>query len=132
LIRAEAAGTSLGAEIDDVIAAILVSRFSGRTVPEICAMGGITVEDFSSSVAYREIFGLGRQEGRQVGRQEGRQAEAAALTLRQLQRRCGSLNPNQQARIEALSLSALEALADALLDFQGPEDLKAWLSGHGS
>jgi predicted transposase YdaD len=128
LIRAEAAGTSLGAEIDDVIAAILVSRFSGRTVPEICAMGGISVEDFSSSIAYREIFGLGRQEGRQ----EGRQAEATALTLRQLQRRCGSLNPNQQARIEALSLSALEALADALLDFQGPEDLKAWLSGHGS
>ena len=122
--------------IDDVIAAILVSRFSGRTVPEICAMGGITVEDFSSSVAYREIFGLGRQEGRQegrqVGRQEGRQAEAAALTLRQLQRRCGSLNPNQQARIEALSLSALEALADALLDFQGPEDLKAWLNSHAS
>jgi len=124
LIRAEAAGTSLGAEIDDVIAAILVSRFSGRTVPEICAMGGITVEDFSSSVAYREIFGLGRQ--------EGRQAEAAALTLRLLQRRCGSLNPNQEARIQALPLSALEALADALLDFQGPEDLKAWLSGHAT
>ena len=85
MIRAEAAGTSLGTEIDDVIDAILVSRFSCRTVPEICTMGGITVEDFSSSVAYREIFGLGRQEGRQVGRQEGRQegrqAEAAALTL---------------------------------------------------
>ncbi len=124
LVRAEAAGTSLGTEIDDVIAAILVSRFSGRTVPEICAMGGITVEDFSSSVAYREIFGLGRQ--------EGRQAEAAALTLRQLQRRCGSLNPNQQARIQALPISALEALADALLDFEGPEDLKAWLSGNAS
>ena len=124
LIRAEAAGTSLGTEIDDVIAAILVSRFSGRTVPEICAMGGITVEDFSSSVAYREIFGLGRQ--------EGREAEAVALTLRQLQRRCGSLNPNQQARIQSLPLNALEALADALLDFQGPEDLKAWLRGHGS
>jgi predicted transposase YdaD len=128
LIRADAAGTSLGAEIDDVIAAILVSRFSGRTVPEICAMGGITIEDFSSSVAYREIFGLGRQEGRQ----EGRQAEAAELILRLLQRRCGSLNPNQQARIEALPLSALEALADALLDFEGPEDLKAWLSGNAS
>jgi len=124
LIRAEAAGTSLGAEIDDVIAAILVSRFSGRTVPEICAMGGITVEDFSSSVAYREIFGLGRQ--------EGRQAEAAALTLRLLQRRCGSLNPNHEARIQALPLSALESLADALLDFQGPEDLKAWLSSNAS
>jgi hypothetical protein len=31
-------------------------------------MGGITAYDFSSSVAYREIFGLGRQEGRQEGR----------------------------------------------------------------
>ena len=39
--------------IYDVIAAILVSRFSGRTVPEICAMGGITLDDFTSSVDYR-------------------------------------------------------------------------------
>jgi hypothetical protein len=50
------------------------SRFSGRTVPEIGAMGGITAYDFSSSVAYREIFGLGLQEGLQ----EGRQTEAVA------------------------------------------------------
>jgi predicted transposase YdaD len=127
-IRAEVAGTSLDAEIDDVIAAILVSRFSGRTVPEICAMGGITVDDFTSSVAYREIFGQGEQKGRQEGRQTGRQVEAAALTLRQLQRRCGILSSAQQSRIQGLPLGDLEALADALLDFQGPEDLNAWLS----
>jgi hypothetical protein len=119
-IRAEVAGTSLDAEIDDVIAAILVSRFSGRTVPEICAMGGITVDDFTSSVAYREIFGLGRQ------------TEASALTLRQLQLRCGALNPSQQARIQGLPLTALEILSIALLDFQGPDDLNAWLSRHAS
>ena len=117
-IRAEAAGTSLDAEIDDVIAAILLSRFSGRTVPEICAMGGITVDDFTSSVAYREIFGLGRQ------------TEAVGISLRLLEHRCGSLTTNQQARIQALSLSALEALLVALLDFQGPEDLNAWLNRH--
>jgi hypothetical protein len=80
-IRAEAAGTGLAAEIDDVIAAILVSRFNGRTVPEICAMGGITVDDFTSSVAYREIFGLGRQ------------TEAFTITLRQLQFRCVTVSP---------------------------------------
>jgi len=123
-IRAEAAGTGLAAEIDDVIAAILVSRFNGRTVPEICAMGGITVDDFTSSVAYREIFGLGRQEGEQ----KGRQAEAAAISLRLLAHRFGALPPSQQSRIQALPLSALEALLDALLDFQGPDDLTAWLS----
>jgi predicted transposase YdaD len=45
-------------------------------------MGGITVDDFTSSVAYREIFGQGHQQGEQKGEQKGRQAEAAALTLR--------------------------------------------------
>jgi flagellar biosynthesis/type III secretory pathway protein FliH len=89
-------------------------------------MGGITVDDFTSSVAYREIFGLGQQEGEQ----KGSQTEAAAITVRQLQRRCGTLSPSQQSRIQALPLSALEALLDALLDFQGPDDLNAWLNRH--
>jgi predicted transposase YdaD len=89
-------------------------------------MGGITAYDFTSSVAYREIFGLGQQDGEQ----KGRQAEAAALTLRQLQRRCGSLQPDHQALIQGLPLSDLENLADALLDFQGPADLKVWLNRH--
>ena len=126
----EASGPGLAAEIDEVIAAILVSRFSGRFVPEICAMGGITVDDFTSSVAYREIFGLGHQQGEQKGEQKGRQAEAAAIYLRLLGHRCGALTPSQQSRIQALPLSALEALLDSLLDFQGPDDLNAWLSQH--
>lgn len=117
------------------IAAILPARFTTRPIPEICAMGGITLEDFSQSVAYREIFGLGEQrgleEGRLEGRQEGRQAEAAALTLRQLQRRCGILTPVQDARIRALPLPQLEALAEALLDFQSLADLEAWLATAG-
>ena len=95
-------------------------------------MGGITVDDFTSSVAYREIFGLGHQQGEQKGEQKGRQAEASAITLRQLQLRCGALTPSQQARIQALPLSALEALSVALLDFQGPEDLNTWLSQHAA
>jgi predicted transposase YdaD len=123
-IRRAAAGTTLSGEIDTVIAAILVARFSGRSIPEFCAMGGITLDDFTSSAIYQEIFGLGRQEGQQ----EGRQVEAAALTVRLLQRRCGTLSSQQQARIQALPLPRLEALADALLDFEGAEDLAAWLA----
>lgn len=114
-IRQAAAGTTLSGEIDTVIAAILVARFSGRSIPELCAIGGITLDDFTSSAIYREIFGLGRQE------------EAVSLALRQLQRRCGTLSLQQQAQIQALPLAQLEALADALLDFQGKEDLAAWL-----
>ena len=143
-IRWQAAATPLAGELDDVIAAILLSRFNGRSITEICAMGGITLDDFTSSVAYKEIFGRGLEEGQQQGRQEGlmagrqegrqeglmagRQAEAAAMTLRQLQRRCGPLSPDQQTRIESLPLADLEALADALLDFHGAADLSAWLA----
>jgi hypothetical protein len=34
------------------------------------------------------------------------------------------------AQIQALPLEQLEALADALLDFQGPSDLAAWLAAN--
>jgi predicted transposase YdaD len=131
-IRQQAAATPLANELDDVIAAILLSRLNGRSITEICAMGGITLDDFTNSVAYKEIFGRGleegQQKGREEGRQEGRQAEAAAVTLRLLQRRCGPLAPDQQSLIQSLPLAELEALADALLDFQGPADLTAWLA----
>jgi predicted transposase YdaD len=123
-IRRQAASTPLAAEMDDVIAAILLSRFNGRSITDICAMGGITLDDFNSSVAYKEIFGRGLEEGQQ----QGRQAEAAAMSLRLLQRRCGPLSTEQQSQIQALPLAELEALAEALLDFQGAADLTAWLS----
>ena len=82
-------------------------------------MGGITLEDFTQSVAYREIFGQGRLEGRQEGELE--------MALRLLRRRCGELNPAQEARIRSLRLEQLETLAEALLDFEGASDLEAWL-----
>ena len=119
-IQQRVAGTALCDEMADVIAAILLSRFNGRSFTDICAMGGITVDDFTNSVAYREIYGLGQQ--------EGQHAEAAALTQRQLLRRFGPLAIEQQARIQSLPLAELEALADALLDFQTAADLTAWLA----
>ncbi len=115
-IRQQAAATPLAGEMDDVIAAILLSRFNGRSITDICAMGGITLDDFTKSVAYREIYGMGQQ------------AEATSMILRQLQRNCGPLSPEQQTQIQALPLAELEALAEALLDFQGAADLSAWLS----
>ncbi|MEB3332027.1 MAG: DUF4351 domain-containing protein, partial [Synechococcaceae cyanobacterium] len=123
----------------DVIAATLISRFNGRSIRQLCAMAGLTLDEFTQSVAYREIFGQGlqegrlegrqegRQEGRLEGRQEGRQEGELELTLRQLLRRCGPLSAAQEARIRSLPLERLEALAEALLDFRGAEDLEAWL-----
>ncbi|MFM7753817.1 MAG: DUF4351 domain-containing protein, partial [Cyanobium sp.] len=69
----------------------------------------------------------GRQEGLQEGRQEGRQEGELEMTLRLLRRRCGKLSSEQEHRIRSLPLVQLEALAEALLDFEGPEDLVGWL-----
>jgi predicted transposase YdaD len=104
----------------DVIAAIVITRFNGRSLKELCAMGGITLEELSQSLAYREIFGQGRQEGRQEGELN--------MALRLLRRRCGAISAEQEAGIRALSLERLEALAEALLDFKCPADLVAWLA----
>lgn len=83
-------------------------------------MCGITLEDLSQSLAYREIFRQGRQEGRQEGELN--------MALRLLRRRCGAISAEQEAGIRALSLERLEALAEALLDFKCPADLVAWLA----
>lgn len=127
-IRETVAGTALAPQIADATAAILLARFTTRPIPEICAMGGITLEDFSQSVAYREIFGLGEERGREQGREQGLKTGELEITLRLLRRRCGGLTASQVARIRALPLPQLEALADALLDFQSAADLDAWLA----
>ena len=55
---------------------------------------------------------------------------AAAVALRQLNRRCGPLSEATSARIQALPLQQLESVAEALLDFTGPADLASWLAAH--
>ncbi|MFM7676395.1 MAG: DUF4351 domain-containing protein [Synechococcus sp.] len=111
------------AEVLQLIPTIEITRFRDKSIPEICAMGGITLEDFTQSRAYQEILGLGEA--------RGKAREAAKVTLRLLARRCGTLSEATTARIEALPLEQLEALAEALLDFTGPADLSAWLAAHG-
>ena len=53
------AATPPGASSDllTLIPTILLARFTDRPLQEICAMAGLTVEDITQSVAYREILG---------------------------------------------------------------------------
>ena len=113
-LHQQAVSDPVAAEVLPLIPTILITRFRDKTIPEICAMVGITLEDFTQSRAYQDIFGLGE----------------ATVTLRLLARRCGPLSEATTARIEALPLEQLEALAEALLDFRGPADLAAWLTTH--
>jgi predicted transposase YdaD len=118
-LRQQASNNPAAQQVLPLIAAILLARFNDRPISEICAMGGLSLDDFTKSRAYREIY----REGEAAGEARGE----ASVTLRLLNRRCGTLSAATTARIQALPLGQLESLADALLDFTGPEDLQAWL-----
>ena len=93
-------------------------------------IAGIPREEIRHTRAVQDWLAEGRQEGEAKGRQEGRQEGEAAVTLRLLNRRCSPLSNATTAQIQALPLGQLEALADALLDFTGPDDLAAWLAAN--
>ena len=105
---------------------MLVQRFPQLTEAEIMVIAGIPRDEIRHTRAVQDWLAEGRQEGEAKGRQEGE----AAVTLRLLNRRCGSLSDATTAQIKAVPLDQLEALADALLDFQGPADLAAWLAAN--
>ncbi|MEY4758535.1 MAG: hypothetical protein RLZZ268_33 [Cyanobacteriota bacterium] len=105
---------------------MLVQRFPQLTEEQIMVIAGIPREEIRHTRAVQDWLAEGRQEGEAKGRQEGE----AAVALRQLNRRCGPLSEATTAQIQALPVEKLEVLADALLDFQGPADLAAWLTAN--
>jgi predicted transposase YdaD len=73
---------------------------------------------------YQEI----RQEGEQTGVLKGE----LSLVLRQLTRRVGDVAPEVRSQVQSLSLTQIEALGEALLDFSNPSDLANWLQNNGN
>jgi flagellar biosynthesis/type III secretory pathway protein FliH len=69
----------------------------------------------------------GIEQGMEQGMEQGQKGEALTLVLRLLSRRVGSLNPELESAISELSLTQLEALAEALLEFNSLQDLQQWL-----
>ena len=118
----------------DTVVTILVERFPHLTRKEIMALIKLPTGHLRHTRAVQEWMEEGRLEGRQEGEARGeargRAAEAATMTLRLLNRRCGPLSAATTAHIQALPLQQLEALSDALLDFAGADDLASWLAEH--
>jgi hypothetical protein len=74
----------------------------------------------------------------EAGRKGRHDARLVAVQLRLQLSPCasstvaaGPLSEATSAHIQTLPLAALEALAEALLDFSGPADLATWWNEHG-
>ncbi len=73
------------------------------------------------SVIYQEILQKGIAQGLQQGE--------VAVIIRLLTRRFGAIAPDLVERIHTLSISQLDELIDAQLNFSSVEDLVTWLEG---
>ena len=105
-------------DLDTVVLPMLAQRFPYFSAEQIMVIAGIPLEEIRHTRAVQDWLAEGRQ--------EGEAQEAAKVTLRLLNRRCGPLNEANTAQIQALQVEKLEAL----LDFQGPADLSAWLAAN--
>lgn len=91
----------------------MVYKFSKLGLEEIANMLGIATE-----ASQTHVFQEGRAEGEQ------------AIIFRLLDRKVGKISPELTACIESLPVESLEALGEALLDFEAKEDLSNWLRTH--
>jgi predicted transposase YdaD len=117
-------------DLEPVVFSMLFERFPKLSREEILMIAGLPLQELRHTRAVQEILEEGRQEGREEGLEAGRQQEAAALAIRQLSRRFGSLHEGSRERLSSLPLQQLEQLAEDLLDFTEPADLQAWFDDH--
>jgi len=115
----------------DLVESILVNKFTQLTLEEIQKMLNLKEADITQTRFYQEVLEIGEkkglQQGLQQGMQQGMQQGEANLTIRLLKRRCGNLTAIQEQKVRSLSISQLESLGEALLDFQNMSDLENWL-----
>jgi predicted transposase/invertase (TIGR01784 family) len=112
----------------NLIETILVNKFPHLGTQEILRMLDLKTTDITQSRFYQEVVEVGRQEGLQAGLLAGE----ADLILRQLTRKYGTLTPEVNQQIKALTIAELGDLGEALLDFVEISDLENWLGHCGS
>jgi hypothetical protein len=75
-----------------------------------------------------EIVTSWMEQGIEQGLERGKEQATLSLVMRLLPRRVGTLTPELEQRVQQLSVTELEDLSVALLDFSSPQDLTTWLS----
>ncbi len=115
--------------IIEMVTTIMVYKFEDLSQQEVETMLGITLQE---TRVYQEIKQLGLDQGLRQGHEQGfiqgREQEAINLVVRILTKRFGSLSDDIRVAISGLSLTMLEDLSEALLDFSNLADLQTWLT----
>ncbi|MGI0480788.1 DUF4351 domain-containing protein, partial [Geminocystis sp. CENA526] len=93
--------------------------FSQLNNEDILAMLDLkTAKMPSEPVFYKQVVSYWKERALQEGEAE--------LLIRLLTRRCGALSDELMAKVRSSSIPELESLGEALLDFQGMDDLENW------
>lgn len=108
-------------------------RQRGNLAACVTVLAGLRFDDSLISQLFREEImqeSVVYQRLVQQGLQQGKQEEARTMILRLLTRRFGAIDLQKQEQIRALSVSQLEDLGEALLDFSSTTDLTSWLNDY--
>lgn len=85
---------------------------------------------FQDSILYTEGCKDGQEKGEKLGLDKGEKIGEQKAVFRMLAKRFGKLPDEVCSAIATLSLSQLEALSDALLDFANLAEVQDWLVQH--
>lgn len=121
--RQEASSAIVKRSIMEMVTTIMVYKFTNLERQEIEAM---LAQSLQETRFYQEVRAEGEEIGEQRAEQRGIERERA-LILRLLTRKVGEVPEAIAAQIEHLSLTQLENLGEALLDFANIQDLIHWL-----
>jgi predicted transposase YdaD len=109
-----------------------IDRFPQLSFEEVLQMLDLQEVNLNETRFYQDVF----QKGREQEREQGVQREVVGgrpkgnLVLRQLQRQCGVLSIDDRDLVRSLTITQLESLGDALLDFNGMADLEVWFEAN--
>jgi hypothetical protein len=86
--------------------------------------------NISETRFYQDVLQKGLEQGLQRGEAVGGSPPVGNLVLRLLQRRYGVVSIDDRDLVRSLTITQLESLGDALLDFNGMADLEVWFKAN--
>ena len=102
----------------EMIATILVYKFTTLSRDEVNAMLNYTIDEFKQTRFYQEVKAEGVEEGRETERLE--------ILFMQLKSKFGELPFKAETTMRTLTTDRLQSLSIALLGFKTIKDLEAW------